>query len=95
MIQRDIKEVPVNIARLQGQIEREHDAGMHEQMQRTLDGYQSQQATLDTLVRLMRRTRLILEDTLVAMGTIYSQVRVIDAMRHQQRPGDSHRGGTR
>ena len=79
IIQRDIKEVPVNITRLRGQIESEHDEGLHEQMQRTLDGYQSQQAMLDTLVRLMRRTRLILEDTLVAMGTIYSQVRVIDA----------------
>ena len=79
IIQRDIKEVPANIMRLRGQIEIEHDAGLHEQMQRTLAGYQSQQAMLDTLVRLMRRTRLMLDDTLVAMGTIYSQIRVIDA----------------
>jgi hypothetical protein len=79
IIQRDIKEVPANIARLRGQIEIEHDEGLHEQMQRTLAGYQSQQAMLDTLVRLMRRTRLMLDDTLVAMGTIYSQIRVIDA----------------
>jgi hypothetical protein len=79
IIQRDIKEVPANITRLRGQIEIEHDEGLHEQMQRTLAGYQSQQAMLDTLVRLMRRTRLMLDDTLVAMGTIYSQVRVIDA----------------
>ena len=48
-------------------------------MQRTLAGYQSQHAMLETLVRLMRRTRLMLDDTLVAMGTIYSQIRVIDA----------------
>ena len=79
IIQRDIKEVPANITRLRGQIEIEHDEGLHEQMQRTLAGYQSQQAMLDTLVRLMRRTRLMLDDTLVAMGTIYSQIRVIDA----------------
>jgi hypothetical protein len=79
IIQRDIKEVPANIMRLRGQIEIEHDEGLHEQMQRTLAGYQSQQAMLDTLVRLMRRTRLMLDDTLVAMGTIYSQIRVIDA----------------
>ena len=79
IIQRDIKEVPANITRLRGQIEIEHDEGLHEQMQRTLAGYQSQQAMLDTLVRLMRRTRLMLDDTLVAMGTIYSQVQVIDA----------------
>jgi hypothetical protein len=80
VIQRDIKEVPTNIVRLQDQIERETDAGIHEQMQRTLAGYQSQQAMLDTLVHLMRRTRLVLDDTLVAMGTIYSQIRVIDAI---------------
>ena len=85
IIQRDIKEVPASIVRLRGQIEIESDAGLHEQMQRTLAGYQGQQAMLDTLVRLMRRTRLLLDDTLVAMGTIYSQIRVIDAMRHRRR----------
>jgi hypothetical protein len=79
IIQRDIKEVPANITRLRDQIEIEQDEGLHEQMVRTLAGYQSQQVMLDTLVRLMRRTRLMLDDTLVAMGTIYSQIRVIDA----------------
>jgi hypothetical protein len=79
IIQRDIKEVPANIARLRGQMESERDEGLHAQMQRTLTGYESQQAMLDTLVRLMRRTRLLLDDTLVAMGTIYSQVQVINA----------------
>ena len=79
IIQRDIKEVPANITRLRGQIESEGDQGLHAQMVRTLAGYQSQQAMLDTLVRLMRRTRLLLDDTLVAMGTIYSQVQVINA----------------
>ena len=79
IIQRDIKEVPANITRLRSQIESERDEGMHAQMERTLAGYESQQAMLDTLVRLMRRTRLLLDDTLVAMGTIYSQVQVINA----------------
>jgi len=80
IIQRDIKEVPTNIVRLRGQIEAESDAGIHAQMVRTLAGYESQQTVLDTLSRLMRRTRLLLDDTLVTMGTIYSQIRVIDAM---------------
>jgi uncharacterized protein YoxC len=53
---------------------------MRQQMARTLAGYEAQEALLDTLARLMRRTRLMLEDTLVAMGTIYSQIQVIDAM---------------
>ena len=80
IIQRDIKEVPANIVRLRDQIESEADAGLHEQMERTLTGYESQQAMLDTLGRLMRRTRLMLDDTLVAMGTIYSQIQILDAM---------------
>jgi hypothetical protein len=80
IIQHDIRDVPANIIRLRGQIETESDAGLHEQMQRTLAGYESQQAMLDTLGRLMRRTRLLLDDTLVAMGTIYSQIQILDAM---------------
>jgi hypothetical protein len=72
--------VPANIVRLRSQVGAEADAEIREQMERTLAGYQAQQTMLDTLVRLMRRTRLLLDDTLVAMGTIYSQVRVIDAM---------------
>ncbi len=80
IIQRDLKEVPADIARLRGQIEVEADPEMHTQMERTLSGYESQQKLLDTLVRVMRTTRLQLDDTLVAMGTIYSQVQVLDAM---------------
>jgi hypothetical protein len=80
IIQRDIAEVPANIIRLRDRIAVEPDAGFQAQMARTLAGYESQQAMLDTLVRLMRRTRLLLDDTLVAMGTVYSQVRVIDAI---------------
>jgi len=68
IIQRDIKEAPVNIVRLRDQIEVESDAGIREHMARTLAGYESQQAMLDTLVRLMRRTRLLLDDTLVRWG---------------------------
>jgi hypothetical protein len=80
IIQRDLKEVPADIARLRGQIDVETDPEMRNQMERTMSGYDSQQKLLDTLVRLMRTTRLQLDDTLVAMGTIYSQVQVLDAM---------------
>jgi|GEM_PF-1184396 len=80
IIQRDIREVPSNIARLRGQIETEADPDLRAQMERTLAGYESQQELLTTLVRLMQRTRLQLDDTLSAMGTIYSQVQVLDAM---------------
>ena len=58
----------------------EQDAQVRLQMQETLDGYRTHQAELDALVSLMRRTRLQLEQTLSAMGTIYSQVRMLQAM---------------
>jgi hypothetical protein len=80
IIQRDIRDVPASIAHLRSQIVVESDTALGEQMQRTLAGYESQQAMLDTLGRLMRRTRLQLDDTLVAMGTIYSQIQILNAM---------------
>lgn len=80
LIQRDIKEVPTNIVRLQALWEAESDDAMRKQMERTLGGYREQQTQLEALTRLMRRTRFVLDDTLAAMGTIYSQMQVLDAM---------------
>ena len=80
IIQRDIQETPQNITRLGRQIEKEGDSAVREQMQKTLEGYEAQKEQLEALVRLMRRTRLQLDDTLASMGTIYSQVQMLDAM---------------
>ncbi len=80
LIRRDIKEVPQHIARLQKQIPLEADPEVQRQMARTLAAYEEQYRQLEALAKLMRRTRLNLEDTLAAMGTIYSQVQVLNAM---------------
>lgn len=80
IIQRDIHETPQNINRLQAQIQKEQDPDVRAQMERTLAGYVEQSGQLEALVRLMRRSRLQLDDTLAAMGTIYSQVQMLDAM---------------
>ena len=80
LIQRDIKEVPANIQRMQSLWEAEVDPATRQQIERTLTGYKEQQAQLESLARLMRRTRFVLDDTLAAMGTIYSQVQVLDAL---------------
>ena len=80
LIQRDIQEVPANIDRMQALWEVETDATMRGQIERTLAGYKEQQTQLEALTKLMRRTRFVLDDTLAAMGTIYSQVQVVDAM---------------
>ena len=80
MLQRDLREVPTQIARLEAQLDGEKDAQVRLQMQETLDGYRTHQTQLDALVSLMRRTRLQLDQTLSAMGTIYSQVQMLQAM---------------
>ena len=80
LIQRDIKEVPSNIERMQSLWETETDPATRKQIERTLAGYKEQQAQLEALTQLMRRTRFVLDDTLASMGTIYSQVQVLDAM---------------
>lgn len=80
LIQRDIQEVPANIQRMEALWEAEADPATREQIERTLAGYRQQQAQLEALAKLMRRTRFVLDDTLAAMGTIYSQVQVLDAM---------------
>jgi hypothetical protein len=80
VLQRDLREVPVQIARLEGQLDGEQDVEVRLQMQETLEGYRTHRAQLDALVSLMRRTRLQLDQTLSAMGTIYSQVQMLQAM---------------
>jgi hypothetical protein len=80
VIQRDLREVPARISELEAQLGVEQDPQVRQQMQETLDGYRTHRGQLDTLVSLMRRTRLQLDQTLSAMGTIYSQVQVLQAM---------------
>jgi hypothetical protein len=80
LIRRDIREVPTKIAKLTRLVDLEVDPDMRRQMARTLAAYEEQQRQLDVLARVMRRTRLNLDDTLANMGTIYSQVQVVNAM---------------
>ena len=80
LIQRDVRETPGHIARLQRQLSLEAEPEMRQQVQRTLAAYEEQQRQLDLLARVMKRTRLNLDDTLAAMGTVYSQLQVLNAM---------------
>ena len=80
VIQRDLREAPQRIAELDERLSAEPDPQVQAQMQETLDGHHAHREQLDALVSLMRRTRLQLDGTLAAMGTIYSQVQVLQAM---------------
>ncbi|MGE5602040.1 MAG: hypothetical protein ACM30E_03255 [Nitrososphaerales archaeon] len=80
LIQRDVRETPVQIERLRRQLALEAEPEMQRQVQRTLAAYEEQQRQLELLAKVMKRTRLNLDDTLAAMGTVYSQLQVLNAM---------------
>ncbi|MCU0508815.1 MAG: hypothetical protein MUC34_10500, partial [Anaerolineae bacterium] len=80
LIQRDIRETPGHIDRLQRQLAMEAEPEMQRQIKRTLAAYREQQRQLELLGKMMKRTRLNLDDTLAAMGTVYSQLQVLNAM---------------
>lgn len=80
LIQRDVREVPGHIARLERQLSLEAEPEMQKQIRRTLSAYEEQERQLELLARVMKRTRLNLDDTLAAMGTVYSQLQVLNAM---------------
>ncbi len=80
LIQRDVREAPMHIERLRRQLALEAEPEMQRQIQRTLAAYEEQQRQLELLAKVMKRTRLNLDDTLAAMGTVYSQLQVLNAM---------------
>lgn len=79
IIQRDITDVPAAIDRLQKQMEREADPQIQKQMAETLNGYKEHQRQLKLLAALMRKTELEIDETLAAIGAIYSQLQLLDA----------------
>lgn len=80
VLQEDLTAVPAAIERLQEQQAAEPDPQLTKEISQTLDTYHRQQEQLDALTRLMRRTQLDLEETIAAIGTLYSQMQVLSAM---------------
>jgi chromosome segregation ATPase len=79
VIQRDIREVPAAITRLQAQLGSETNPQVRAQMEETLAGYQEHQRQLDSLVMVMRRTELEIDETLAEIGVIYSRLQLLEA----------------
>lgn len=77
--QRDIQDVPVMIALLEEQLESEDDPHVRKEILETLARSQDHQRQLDSLVKLMRRTELDIDETLAAIGAIYSQLQLLGA----------------
>ncbi len=79
IIQHDLKNLPVTIAHLATQLEGEPDPQFKRELQNTLARCYEQQRLLDSLVALMRRTDLKIDETLASMGTLYTQVQLLKA----------------
>jgi len=79
LIHRDIKSVPARIKRLQQELANEDDPRVLEQLQETMRAKELQWSNLDQLENSMQRAELQLENTLTAMGTIYSQLLLVGA----------------
>lgn len=79
VIQRDLRETPAAIDRLRAQLAAEANPHMRAEMQETLARFQQHQQQLNSLVTLMRRTELDIDETLAAIGAIYSQLQLLGA----------------
>lgn len=79
ILQRDLRDVPAAIARLQRQLETETNPQVQTQLTETLGDLQTQQRQLDAVASLMRRIELEIEETLAEIGTIYSQLQLLGA----------------
>ena len=77
--------VPQAIKQLQVKLAAETDASVKQDIQDTLSRRQEQYKTLKNLDNAMDRAELQLENTLTALGTVYSQMLLLECARRGQR----------
>lgn len=73
VIQRDLTSVPQAIKKLTAQLAQETDPGVRASIERTLATRADQMKSLQQLQNLTRQAEIQLENTIAALGTIYSQ----------------------
>lgn len=76
---RDRQDVPREIVRLRSRLQREDDPDVRRQLQETIASKQEQLANLERLQNMMEKAEYQLETTLTALGTVYSQLQLIQA----------------
>jgi hypothetical protein len=79
IIANDLKGVPESIRKLRERLAREDNAEIRAELEDTIRRRQAQFESLDRLETTMDRAELQLENTLTALGTVYSQMLLIDA----------------
>jgi hypothetical protein len=79
VVARDKVDAPKELARIRRRLEREGDSSVRDQMQEAIQQRERQQANLEQLENTMERAEFRLEETLAALGTLYSQLLLLDA----------------
>lgn len=79
IVARDKDDIPQELVRIRQRLAREGDPSVREQMQETIRQREAQQANLERLENTMERAEFRLEETLAALGTLYSQLLLLDA----------------
>lgn len=79
LIKKDLKDVPESIKRLKQRALQERDETILRELNETINRRQAQYSSLLKLETAMDRADLQLENTLTALGTVYSQMLLIDA----------------
>ena len=78
-IQQDLQAVPVAIRNYETRLKTEPNDEVRQQIQETLDARRAQWQTLQTLQSTIERGKLQMDQTLSSMGTVYSQLLLMDA----------------
>ena len=79
LIQRDLVEVPKSVEELRRALTRVNDRGVEEQLRSTLKAKEAQLSNLRALASNMEQAELKLEETVGALGTVYSQFQRVRA----------------
>jgi chromosome segregation ATPase len=79
IVARDKDDFPQEVARIRQRLQREGDPSVREQMQEVIRQREAQQANLERLENTMERAEFRMEETLAALGTLYSQLLLLHA----------------
>jgi hypothetical protein len=79
MLRRDRRDLPREIAGLRSRLQREDSEAVRDELRRTIHSKQEQLGNLEKLQNVMEKAEYQLETTLTALGTVYSQLQLIQA----------------
>ena len=79
VIEQDMRSVPLAIKNFDARLKKEDDPAVREEMKKTIAQKEAQWEALRRLENTMEKAEFQLESTLTSLGTVYSQMRNIEA----------------